>query len=133
MEHVRRSYLEQVSQEDWEKTLIRVKKLVESMAGGIEKLERQITELLEVQQHLSEKVNRTSLNSWSPPSSDPPGFGEKSEKKKSGKKRGGQLGHVGKSRDLYPIEKCSESYDPSGSPVACGGKPSFSTGLTIIQ
>ncbi len=63
MEHVRRSYLEQVSQEDWEKTLIRVKKLVESMAGGIEKLERQITELLEVQQHLSEKVNRTSLNS----------------------------------------------------------------------
>ena len=101
------------------------------MAGGMKKLEIQVAELLEAQQHLSEKVNRTSLNSSSPPSSDPLGFGEKLEKKKSGKKRGGQPGHVGKSRDLYPIEKCSESYDPSGSPVAYGGKPSFSTGLTI--
>jgi hypothetical protein len=88
------------------------------MAGGIEKLERQVRELLEVQQHLSEKVNRTSLNSSSPPSSDPPGFGEKSEKKKSGRKRGGQPGHVGKSRDLYPMEKCSKSYDHH--PITCG-------------
>ena len=41
----------------------------------------------------------------------PPGFGEKSKKKKSGKKRGAQPGHEGKSRDLYPIEKCSEVID----------------------
>ena len=62
MEQERPSYLEIVSQEDWEKTPASVKKLVESMAGGMEKLERQVTELLEVQQHLSEKVNQTSLN-----------------------------------------------------------------------
>lgn len=89
------------------------------MAAGMEKLEQQVVGLLEVQQHLSEQVNRTSLNSSSPPSSDPPGFGEKSEKKKSGKKRGGQPGHAGKSRDLYPIEKCSESYDHH--PTTCSG------------
>ena len=122
MEKERPSYLEQVSQEDWEKTPASVKKMVESMVGGIEKLERQVTELLEVQQHLSEKVNKTSLNSSSPPSSDPPGFGEKSQKKKSGKKRGGQPGHEGKSRDLYPVEKCSELYDYHPPTCACCGE-----------
>ena len=40
-EKERPSYLEQVSQEDWEKTPASVKKMVESMVGGIEKLERQ--------------------------------------------------------------------------------------------
>jgi transposase len=121
MEQEHPSYLEQVSQEDWEKTPASVKKLVESMAGGMKKLEHQVAELLEVQQHLSEKVNKTSLNSSSPPSSDPPGFGKKSENKKTGKKRGAQPGHVGKSRELYPIEKCSESYDHHPTTCAsCG-------------
>ena len=92
------------------------------MAGGIEKLEIQVAGLLEVQQDLSEKVNRTSLNSSSPPSKDPPGFGEKSKKKKSGKKRGAQPGHEGKSRDLYPIEKCRESYDHHPTVCSCCGE-----------
>ncbi|RUS92267.1 IS66 family transposase ISH10B [Dulcicalothrix desertica PCC 7102] len=122
MEQLSPSIREQVSQEDWEKTPASVKKLVESMADGIEKLERQVTGLLEVQQHLSEKVNKTSKNSSSPPSSDPPGFGEKSKKKKSGKKRGGQPGHEGKSRDLYPVEKCSESYDHYPTTCTCCGE-----------
>ena len=122
MEQESPSYLEQVSQEDWEKTPASVKKLVESMASGMEKLELQVAELLEVQQHLSEKVNRTSKNSSSPPSSDPPGFEQKSTKKKSGKKRGGQPGHSGKSRDLYPIEKCSSSYDHHPITCACCGE-----------
>ncbi|MEH2392361.1 MAG: IS66 family transposase zinc-finger binding domain-containing protein [Nostoc sp.] len=52
-------------------------------------------------------MNRTSENSSSPPSSDPPGFGKKPVKQKSSKKRGGQPGHKGNSRDLYPIEECS--------------------------
>lgn len=118
MEQQRPNITLQVSQEDWEKTPASVRQLVESMAVDIETLERQIAGLLEAQQHLSEKVNRTSLNSSSPPSSDPPGFGEKSKKKKSGKKRGGQPGHEGKSRDLYPIEKCNESHDHY--PITCG-------------
>jgi hypothetical protein len=84
-----------------------VKKMVESMAQGIEKLEQQVTQLLTDQQQLLEKVKRTSKNSSSPPSSDPPGFGKELHKNKSNKKRGGQPGHEGKSRDLYPIEKCN--------------------------
>ena len=102
------------------------------MGQRIEKLEQQLAELLTVQQHLLELVNRTSKNSSSPPSLDPPGFENKRTQPKIPKKRGGQRGHKGNSRDLYPIEECSEVIDPSGSPVAYGGFPSFSTGLTII-
>jgi len=119
MEHPLANYLEQIPPEDWEKTPASVKKMVELMMQGIEKLEQQSAELLEVHQQLLERINKTSKNSSSPPSSDPPGFGQKSTKKKSGKQRGGQPGHEGKSRDLYPVEKCSESYDHH--PQTCTG------------
>lgn len=92
------------------------------MGQRIDKLEKHVTELQTVHQQLLEKINCTSKNSSSPPSSDPPGFGQKSTKKKSGKKRGGQPGHEGKSRDLYPIEKCSSSYDHHPATCACCGE-----------
>lgn len=122
MEKKRPRYLEQIPPIDWEKTPASVKKLVEVLAQSIEKLEQQVTELQTVQQQLQEKVNRTSKNSSSPPSSDPPGFAEKLQKKKSGKKRGGQPGHSGKARDLYPIEKCSSSYDHHPTTCSCCGE-----------
>lgn len=111
MELGRVSHLEQIPPEDWGKTPTSVKKLVEEMAQQIEQQEKKLTEVLTVQEQLLEKINRTSKNSSSPPSSDPPGFGKKSVKQKSGKKRGGQPGHKGNSRDLYPIEECSEIID----------------------
>ena len=108
MEEKRVNHLEQIPPEDWGKTPTSVKKLVEAMAQQIEQQEKKLTEVLTVQEQLLEKINRTSENSSSPPSSDPPGFGKKSQKTKSGKKRGGQPGHKGNSRDLYPIEECSQ-------------------------
>ncbi len=102
MEQQRPDYLEQIPQEDWEKTPASVKKLVEEMGQRQEKLEQQLAELLAVQQQLSEKVNRTSKNSSSPPSQDPPGFGKKSQKHKSSKKRGGQPGHDGLPSEFVP-------------------------------
>lgn len=108
MEEQRPSYLEQICRQDWERTPTSVKKLVEEMELRTESLEKQLAEVLAVQQQLLEKANRTSKNSSSPPSLDLPGFGKKSGKKKSSKKRGGQPGHEGHSRDLYPIEECSE-------------------------
>ncbi len=116
---MRPGYVEQIPQEDWEKTPDSVKKLVEFMAQRVENVEKQLTDVLAVQQHLLEKTKRTSLNSSSPPSGDPPGFAKKPEKKKSNKKRGGQPGHQGHSRDLYPIEKCSEVIDHH--PTTCPG------------
>ncbi len=116
MEEQSQSIVEQIPPEDWEKTPASVKKLVELMAQRIESLEQQAIELVSGQQQLLEKVNKTSKNSSSPPSSDPPGFGQKT-RKKSGKKRGGQPGHEGKGRNLYPVEKCSEVIDHH--PVTC--------------
>jgi uncharacterized protein YllA (UPF0747 family) len=67
MEEKRPCYLEEISPEDWEQTPASVKKLVEQMAQRIEKLEKQLAEVLAVQQQLLEKINRTSKNSSSPP------------------------------------------------------------------
>jgi transposase len=108
MEEKRANHLERIPREDWGKTPTSVKRLVEEMAQQIEQQDKKLTEVLIVQEHLLEKINRTSENSSSPPSSDLPGFGKKPVKQKSGKKRGGQPGHKGNSRDLYPIEECSE-------------------------
>ena len=121
MEEKRPSYVEQIPRVDWEKTPASVQKLVEEMGQQIESLEKQLAEVLTVQEQLLEKANRTSKNSSSPPSADPPGFGKKQEKNKSNKKRGGQSGHSGHSRDLYPIEKCREviDYQPTICP-SCG-------------
>ncbi|NJM59424.1 MAG: IS66 family transposase [Oscillatoriales cyanobacterium RU_3_3] len=116
MEQPQANIIEQIPPEDWAQTPASVKKLVELMAERIESLEQQAVELVVGQQQLLEKVNKTSKNSSSPPSSDPPGFGQKT-RKKSGKKRGGQPGHEGKSRNLYPIEKCHEVIDHH--PVTC--------------
>jgi hypothetical protein len=122
MEQERPASKHLLSQEDWEKTPASVKKLVEDMGQRIDKLEKHVTELQTVHQQLLEKINRTSNNSSSPPSSDPPDFGQKPQKKKSGKTRGGQPGHEGKSRDLYPIEKCSDSYDHHPATSDCCGE-----------
>ena len=111
MEQKRVNHLEQIPPEDWGKTPTSVKKLVEEMAQQIEQQEKKLAEVLTVTQQLLEKINRTSKNSSSPPSSDPPGGEKKPPKTKSSKKRGGQPGHKGHSRDLYPIEECSEVID----------------------
>lgn len=116
MERHRQSIIEQIPPSDWDLTPASVKKMVESMAQRIEILEQQALELLSSQQQLLEKVNQTSKNSSSPPSSDPPGFGQKPPKK-SGKKRGGQPGHEGKSRNLYPVEKCTSVIEHH--PIKC--------------
>ncbi len=52
MEEKRPSYLEQIPLEDWEKTPTSVKKLVEYMALQVENVEKQLTDVLAVQQHL---------------------------------------------------------------------------------
>ena len=113
------NYLQQIPPEDWERTPGIVKTLVEEMAQGIEQLKQQQAEVLALQQQLLEKINRTSKNSSSPPSQDPPGFEKKPQKPKSGKKRGGQSGHDGHSRDLYPVEECLDVFNHH--PKVCSG------------
>ncbi|PZU93358.1 MAG: IS66 family transposase, partial [Leptolyngbya sp.] len=71
-------------------------------------LSEQFVAMSERISHLEEQVRQTSQNSSRPPSSE--GFGKaKRPPRKPGKsRRGGQPGHAGQSRDLYPIEACAE-------------------------
>jgi len=56
MEEQRPAALIEIPQSDWEKTPASVKKLVEQMAQRIEQLEKQLAEVLAVQQQLLEKI-----------------------------------------------------------------------------
>ena len=56
---------------------------------------------------LKEQIARTSANSSQPPSKNPLGF-KPNRKESTGKKRGGQFGHIGHERKLYSLELCEE-------------------------
>lgn len=73
----------EISDSDWDKTPARVKQLVEKMGQHIKKSEEKLAELEAKQQELLEKINCTSKNSSSPPSSDPLHAEKHQEKKKS--------------------------------------------------
>lgn len=102
-------------QEDWEATPASVQALVATLLNTIAhqqeqlgQLSQQLTMMSERVTHLEEQVRQNSQNSSRPPSSE--GFGKaKRPQRKSGKgRRGGQPGHAGQSRDLYPIEACTQ-------------------------
>lgn len=97
---------------DWATTPASVKALVEHQAAKISELEAHFEQLSKQLQPLAERVSeleeqqsKNSQNSSKPPSSE--GFGKsvRPKKKKKGRARGGQPGHKGHSRDLYPIER----------------------------
>lgn len=111
-----------IDAEDWERTPVSVRQLVVQLSGKIEQLEHKLKELQASNEQLNEKVNRNSKNSHNPPASDAPNV-EKSKKKKStGKKRGGQPGHVGHSRPLYPVEECESVTDYYPKTCTCCGE-----------
>ena len=96
-----------IDTEDWEKTPPSVRRKVVQLGSYVEELEQALKELQDSKQQLEEKANRNSNNSHSPPSSDII-KGQKAQKKHKGsKKRGGQPGHEGQSRKLYPVEECA--------------------------
>ena len=113
---------QKISIEDWEKTPIAVKELVVQLSEKIEQLEQKLRELEKSNQELTEKVNRNSKNSNSSPSSDWPQVEKKKSKKTRGKKRGGQPGHQGHRRELYPIEECEKVINYYPSRCKCCGE-----------
>ena len=66
---------------------------------------------------LKEQLARTSANSSQPPSKNPQDF-KPNRKEPTGKKRGGQIGHIGHSLKLYPLEMCLDVIDHY--PQQCG-------------
>src|SRR6266545_2246835 len=74
-----------------------------------------VGELVEANQRLEARVavlerrlNRSSRNSSLPPSQDPPSAPPRPGGERSGRGRGGQLGHEGRHRRLFPPEQVDE-------------------------
>lgn len=75
-------------------------------------LEVEVAKLTAAVRELLKVLGRNSSNSNKPPSSDPPGTGTKTSKKKpTGRRRGGQKGHRGSRRELLPREQVDEVVD----------------------
>jgi transposase len=119
--------INEISREDWEKTPESVKRLItnlmEQMGRRIAALEEQCATLKAENQTLKEQIKRNSKNSSQPPSQDiTKGFQPK-PKTQGKKNRGGQAGHEGHQRPLYPIEQCQSVQDYYPDECIVCGKP----------
>ena len=92
-----------ISERDWAATAPAVRALVEQLILQLKILSARVTQL-------EEQKGRSSRNSSKPPSSDGSGFKPPGPAKNKGsdRKRGGQDGHPGASRELLPTEQCKE-------------------------
>jgi transposase len=96
-----------ISPEEWAQVPVSVLKLVEELVRRMDKIEQEMAALRTENELLKEQLARTSANSSQPPSKNPQGF-KPNRKEPTGKKRGGQIGHIGHERKLYPLEMCQE-------------------------
>ncbi|MGH2413309.1 MAG: IS66 family transposase [Microcystaceae cyanobacterium] len=103
--------VDEISQADWDKTPESVKRLVRGLIGRIEQLEQQYEELKAENQLLKEQVKQNSSNSSKPPSQDKSKGFKPKEKRREKKQPGGQPGHPGHERSMYPIEQCQSVKD----------------------
>lgn len=91
--------------QEYSQLLLEITKLRQIIAEQKE----QIAALLKENQELKEKLGANSLNSSKPPSQDPNRTSRHS--KPTGGKPGGQAGHAGHKRTLYPPEKVSKTIE----------------------
>ncbi len=96
-----------ISPEEWAQVPASVPNLIEELVRRMDLLEPEVGALRTENDLLKEKLAKTSANSSLPPSKNPQGF-KPNRKEPTGKKRGGQVGHQGHERKLYPIEMCQE-------------------------
>ena len=78
------------------------------LAARVAELEILLAQALQRITDLEARLNENSSNSHRPPSSDPLNAPAKPRKPKSGKKRGGQIGHEGTRRDLFPPDQVDQ-------------------------
>lgn len=96
--------------EDWSSTPVSVRELILSLQETIDQLWQRIS-------GLEEQINKNSRNSSKPPSSDPPNKRVRPNHVPSGRKAGGQPGHVGYGRSLKPLGEVDRIVDVK--PLSC--------------
>lgn len=100
-----------ISTEDWDATPHVVRELVMVLLQQSEQLQQRIAAL-------EERLNQNSGNSSKPPSSDPPNAPLRLKRTPSGRKVGGQPGHVGRTRPLKPLDQVQDVIELR--PTSCG-------------
>ncbi len=102
--------------EEWDLTPEGVKQFVVQLEQRNDELEKQL-------ENLQEKINCNSKNSSIPPSTEIFKPETKKPKKRKKRNRGGQKGHLGYSRELYPESQCKnvENHKPETC-KCCGDK-----------
>ena len=100
-----------ISTEDWSATPPAVRELVLLLRQRLAALEQQVAQL-------QERLNQNSGNSSKPPSSDPPNAPPRPKRTPSGRKGGGQPGHVGRTRPLKPLDQVQDVIELR--PTSCG-------------
>ena len=91
-------------QDVWDATPRQAQELILSLIGQVQVLTQQVLTLTARLEALEDQMRANSTNSSKPPSADPPGT-LPNRKTKSGKKRGGQIGHQGHYRAMIPSDQ----------------------------
>jgi transposase len=90
------------------------------LSARLEAQDAQLAALAERVEELEQRLKRDSSNSSLPPSHDPPWLGKRGRSRGTGRKQGGQPGHVGHGRSLFPLERVSEVVDHWPQCCSCG-------------
>ncbi len=91
-----------------------------ALSARLEAQDAQLAVLAERVEELEQRLKRDSRTSSLPPSHDPPWLGKRGRSRGTGRKRGGQPGHVGHGRALFPIERVTEVVDHWPERCSCG-------------
>jgi len=91
-----------------------------ALSARLEAQDAQLAALAERVEELERRLNRDSSNSSLPPSHDPPWLGKRGRSRGTGRKRGGQPGHRGHGRELFPIERVTAVVEHWPQRCSCG-------------
>jgi transposase len=91
-----------------------------ALSARLEAQDAQLAALAERVEELEQRLQRDSRNSSLPPSHDPPWLGKRGRSRGTGRKQGGQPGHVGHGRSLFPIERVTGVIEHWPQRCSCG-------------
>src|SRR6266516_3664052 len=94
--------------------------VVLALSARLEAQDAQLGALAARVEELEQRLKRDSSKSSLPPSHDPPWLGKRGRSRGTGRKQGGQPGHAGHGRALFPIERVTDVVDHWPARCACG-------------